>query len=120
MSGQPIRSEGAVDVAAIEALGSRMGVISSRRGPVIGLPIAVWLLLTLGARADRGRGLARPAVRLLGLSVVYLPLLLLLGAALEPGEAAEVLLVGVGAPLLAALTLALLRGLPGACRRLGG
>ena len=110
MSGQPIRAEGEVDAAAIESLGARMEVISSRRGPVIGLPIAVWLLLALGAGLIGGATLARPAVRLLGLSVVYLPLLLLAGAALEPGEVAEALLVGLGAPALAALALALLPG----------
>jgi len=110
MSGQPIRSEGSVDVGSIETLGARMDVISSRRGPVIGLPIAAWLLLTLGAALIGGVAVARRAVRLLGLSIVYLPLLLLLGAALEPGEAAEVLMVGLGAPALAGLTLALLPG----------
>ncbi|HEX6206703.1 MAG TPA: hypothetical protein VFZ29_12940 [Solirubrobacterales bacterium] len=108
MSGQSIRAEGAVDPAEIETLGARMDVISSRRGPVIGLPIAAWLLLTLGVAMIGGARLARPAVRLLGLSIVYLPLLLLLGAALEPGEGAEALLVGLGAPTLAALTLVLL------------
>jgi hypothetical protein len=110
MSGQPIRSEGSVDVGSIETLAARMDVISSRRGPVIGLPIASWLLLALVAASIGGAAAARPAVRLLGLSIVYLPLLLLLGAALEPGEAAEVLMVGLGAPALAALTLALLPG----------
>lgn len=110
MSGQPIRSEGAIDPAEIEALGARMEVISSRRGPVIGLPIAAWLLLTLGAVLAGGVALARRAVRVLALSIVYLPLLLLLGAALEPGEVSEALLVGLGAPALAALTLALLPG----------
>ncbi len=110
MSGQPIRAEGRVDPAAIETLGARMDVISSRRGTVIGLPIVAWLLLTLGAVLIGGAALARPAVRLLGLSIVYLPLLLLLGAALEPGEMAEALLVGLGASSLAALTLALLPG----------
>jgi hypothetical protein len=110
MSGQPIRSEGTVDPAEIEALGARMEVISARRGPVIGLPIAAWLLLTLAVALICRAALARPAVRLLGLSIVYLPLLLLAGAALEPGEVAEALLVGLGAPALAALTLALLPG----------
>lgn len=110
MSGQPIRAEGSVDVAEIESLGARMGVISSRRGPAIGLPIAAWLSLTLGAALIGGAALARSAVRLLGLSVVYLPLVLLVAAALEPGEAAEALLVGLGAPALAAATLVLLPG----------
>ncbi|HEY0129842.1 MAG TPA: hypothetical protein VGB57_00440, partial [Allosphingosinicella sp.] len=110
MSGQPIRAEGAVDAAAIESLGARMEVISSRRGTAVGLPIAAWLLLAaLIALVSRG-ALARPIVRVLGLSVVYLPLLLLLGATLEPAETAEALLVGLGAPLLGILTLALLGG----------
>lgn len=110
MSGQPIRAEGAVDPAAIESLVDRMDVISSRRGPVIGLNVVVWLVgLALVALLSRGR-LARAAVRLAGLSVVYLPLVLLAGAALEPGETAERLLVLFLAPLLAAATLLLLRG----------
>lgn len=110
VSGQAIRSEGTVDPAAIETLAARMDVISSRRGAVIGLPIAAWLLLALVvAAASRGR-LARPAVRMLALSIVYLPLLLLLGAAIEPGEGVEALLVGLGAPVLAAATLAPLGG----------
>jgi hypothetical protein len=110
MSGQPIRSEGAVDVAAIESLEARMGVISSRRGTVIGLNILVWLALAgFAVLAFRG-GAARTVVRVLGLAVIYLPLLLLSGAAIEPSETTEVLLVGIGAPVLAALTLALLGG----------
>ncbi|HET7590470.1 MAG TPA: hypothetical protein VFK14_09880 [Solirubrobacterales bacterium] len=110
MSGQPIRSQGAVDPAAVESLVARMDVISSRRGPVIGLNVVVWLLgLLLLAALSRGR-LARPAVRVVGLSVVYLPLVLLLGAALEPGETAEQVLVLLLCPLLAAGTLVLVRG----------
>ncbi|MDX6624530.1 MAG: hypothetical protein QOE75_2462 [Solirubrobacterales bacterium] len=109
MSGQPIHGEGSVDVAAIESLGERMGVISHRRGPVIGLSLLAWLLgLVLVAAATRSV-LARPAVRMTGLAVIYMPLVMLAGAALEPGETAEVLLVMLGAPLLAGLTLALLR-----------
>jgi hypothetical protein len=110
MSGQPIRAEGTIDPGEIETLAARMDVISSRRGPVIGLPIVAWLLLALGAALVGGAAIGRSAVRLLGLSIVYLPLLLLLGAALESGEAAEALLVGLGAPVLAALTLVKLRG----------
>lgn len=110
MSGQPIRAGGSVDVAAIESLAARMGVISSRRGTGVGLPIVAWLLLTLVMVLGSRGAWARPAVRVLGLSIVYLPLLLLLGVALEPGEVAEALLVGLGAPALAAATLALLGG----------
>jgi hypothetical protein len=110
MSGQPIRAEGSVDPAAIESLAGRMDVISSRRGPVIALNVAIWLAaLALVALLSRGRR-ARAAVRLVGLSIVYLPLVLLLGAALEPGEASERLLVLLAPPLLAVLTLVALRG----------
>jgi hypothetical protein len=110
MSGQPIRAEGSVDPAAIESLVGRMDVISSRRGPVIGLNVVVWLVvLLIVALLSRGR-LARPGVRVVSLTVVYLPLVLLLGAWLEPGESAERLLVLLLSPLLAAATLMALRG----------
>ena len=110
MSGQPIRSEGSVDPAAIESLVERMGVISSRRGPVIGLNAIVWLVALLAVTLlSRGR-LARAGVRLTALTVLYLPLVLLLGAALEPGGTVERLLVLLGAPLLAGASLLLLSG----------
>jgi hypothetical protein len=110
MSGQPIRAEGEVDPVAVEALGERMAVISERRGAVVGLSLLAWVaLLGLALAVTRG-GAGRAGVRLAGLSVVYLPLLLLAGAAVEPGETAEMLMVMVGAPLLAVLTLALLGG----------
>jgi hypothetical protein len=110
MSGQPIRSEGPVDVGAVISLGDRMATISKRRGPVIGLSLAAWLVaLGLAIAATRGR-VARMGTRVVGLSVVYLPLLLLVGAALEPSQAVEQLLVLLGAPLFAALTLAFVGG----------
>ncbi|HEX3240940.1 MAG TPA: hypothetical protein VHR18_12515 [Solirubrobacterales bacterium] len=110
MSGQPIRSEGSVDVAAIESLGDRMGVISHRRGPVIGLSLLAWIA-ALGLAIALSKGaLTRPAVRVTGLAIVYMPLVLLGAAAIEPAQTAEVLLVMLGAPLLGALTLALLPG----------
>ena len=110
MSGQPIRSEGSVDVAALETLGERMSVISERRGPVIGISLLVWLLaLALALIVARGRT-SRFAVKLVGLSIIFLPLVLLFGAALEPSQGLEQLLVMLGAPLLAALILAVLGG----------
>jgi hypothetical protein len=110
MSGQPIRSEGRIDPGAVESLGDRMATIPGRRGPVIGVALFIWLgALALAIVASRRR-VARPAVRIVGLTIVYLPLLLLFAAALEPSQAAERLLVLLGAPLLAASTLAMLRG----------
>jgi hypothetical protein len=118
MSGQPIRTEGSVDPAAVEALGDRMAVISERRGPVIGLALAIWLgalaLAVLAGVVGGGRAggerLARRGVALVGLSVVYLPALLLLGAALNASQGVEQLLVVLGAPLLGLLILAALGG----------
>ena len=110
MSGQPIRSEGSVDAAAVTELGERLAVISQRRGPAIGLSLLAWVLaLGLTMAVTRGRA-ARPGVRLIALAVIYLPLVLLLGAAIEPGQTAEALLAALGAPLAAALTLALFGG----------
>jgi hypothetical protein len=108
MIGQAIRSEGSVDPGAIESRGARMAVVSTRRGPVIGWSLLAWVL-ALGLVVLLARRFAPVAVRLIGLSVVYLPVLLLAGAALEPAQYPEMLLVMLGAPLLAALTLAALR-----------
>jgi hypothetical protein len=109
MTGQPIRTEGSVDPGAIEARGARMAVISHRRGPVIGFSLLAWVLAALLLAAVSRGALARLAVRLLGLSVVYLLLVLLLAAALEWSQSAEMALVMIATPVLAALTLAALR-----------
>jgi hypothetical protein len=110
MSGQPIRAEGAVDPAAVTELGDRMAVISERRGPVVGLSLLAWVL-ALGLAIAVTRGVAgRVGVRVAGLAVVYLPLALLIATAAEPGETVEMLMVMLGAPLLAVLTLALFGG----------
>src|SRR4029077_8874082 len=109
MSGQPIRSAGSVDPAGIESRAARMAVVSHRRGPVIGFSLLAWVIAAvLLALLSRG-ALAGLAVRLLGLSVVYLPLVLLAGAAFEPGEYPEMLLVMITAPVLAGITVAGLR-----------
>ena len=114
MSGQPIRSEGEVDPAAVESLGDRMAVISERRGPVIGLSLLAWLLALGVAAAAFGREAARRVAQVVGLSVVFLPLVLLLGAVIEPSEGAEIALTIAVSPLLAWLTLRRPRRLPGA------
>jgi hypothetical protein len=106
-----IRAKGSVDAAAIESLGERMAVISERRGPVIGISLLVWLVVFGLAALVSSDRVGRVAIRLAGLSIVYLPLLLLAAAALKPGQDTEQILVMFGAPLLAALTLFLLRGL---------
>ncbi len=111
MSGSAIRSEGDRDAAAVQDRADRMRVVSKRRGAVALRNTIAWLLLAALATAlSRGR-LGRTAFALFGLSVVYLPALLLVGAAVRPDELlVERLIVGLGAPALAAITLLLRRG----------
>jgi hypothetical protein len=88
-----------------------MAVISKRRGPVIGISLLVWLVIFGLAALVSSDRVGRVAIRLAALSIVYLPLLLLVAAALKPGQDTEQILVMFGAPLLAALTLFLFGGL---------
>jgi hypothetical protein len=97
-----------LDVVRNAAPDSRLWDVAGRRGPVIGLTLLVWVVafgLTLAASRERA---GRAAARLLALSLVYLPLLCLACAALEPAVGAERLLVALGSPALAALTLRVL------------
>jgi hypothetical protein len=88
----------------------RLWDVADRRAPVIGVTLLAWLLaFGLAMAVDRERA-GRVAARLLALSLAYLPLLCLLGAALEPSAGIERLLLMLGSPALAALTLALLGG----------
>ena len=92
------------------APGDRLWDVADRRAPVIGVTLLAWLAaFALATTIDRERA-GRGVARLLALSLVYLPLLCLLGAALEPSAGTERLLLMLGAPALAALTLAVLGG----------
>lgn len=92
------------------APGDRLWDVADRRAPVIGVTLLVWLAaFALAMGIDRERA-GRIAARLLALSLVYLPLLCLLGAALEPSVGVERLLLMLGSPALAALTLAVIGG----------
>jgi hypothetical protein len=110
MNGEPIRSEGDRDVSAVVSLEDRLASIVHRRGSVIGVSALIWIAIAaLAVVASRGR-LARPAVQMLALSAIYLPPLLLVGAATEPSQGVERLILLLGAPLLAAAMLVLLPG----------
>jgi hypothetical protein len=110
VSGQEIGSEGSIDPAAVERLGDRMAAIPRRRGPVVGFALLAWSVAIALAAAATGGRLAKPGVRLGGLALVYLPLVLLIGAALDASQGVEQALTMFGAPLLALLTLAALGG----------
>jgi hypothetical protein len=117
MNGEPIRTEGTVDPGAVEDLGERLAAIPERRGPVVIACLLAWIVVAALAGAYR-REWRRRAAAWAALAFAYMPLLLLAGAALEPGAIAEGLLVGLGAAALALITVARLpgwRGLAVAC-----
>jgi hypothetical protein len=107
IDGQEIRGEGSADPSDVEELESRLAAVPDRRIPVVGVAFAAWVAATLIAAVFLGGAAARSAVRLFMLTLVYLPAMLLVTAALEPSEGMELAIVGAGAPLLGTLTLAL-------------
>jgi hypothetical protein len=109
MSGEPIRSEGDVDAGAIEDRIDRMRVVAPRRDRVIGKNLLLWsAIAALVCLLSRGR-LARPALTVLGLAAICMPIVLLLVPLLEPSSTTERQVVAVGAPLLAGLIFAVFR-----------
>lgn len=110
VNGRRIRVEGDEEVSEITDLSARLEVTSLRRGPVVGQNLLAWLALVAVAGLAYGRRGARRALALLALAAAYLPLMCLVGAALQPSLLVERLLVGVGSPALGALTLAIAPG----------
>jgi hypothetical protein len=106
MTGTPIGSIGVRDLDALSALSERLGEVSPRRGPVLGTNLIIWVALTLAAALLFGRRGATVALRALAATFAWVPALLLLTAALEPSLLAERLIVGLGAPSLALVSLA--------------
>jgi hypothetical protein len=103
IAGEAITASGSADAAGLADLDARLAAIPARRGHALGLLFLAWFgAALLGALAGR-RGL-RVAFPLLACTVFYLPALLLLTAALEPGATAETLIVALGGPALAVLS----------------
>ncbi len=109
MAGEPIRDEATIDIGEITTLDRRLGERPDR-GAVIGIPLLVWLALTAIAAWRGGARWGRPACAVLALSGAYLPAMLLVGAAIKPSQTVEALIVLLGSPALAAVTLRLVRG----------
>ena len=109
VDGQAITAtESAADVAAIADREARLGEISSRRWEVLAVNLLIWLAVGLLLTLWR-HGLAGPLLATLATAMAFVPAILMLAAALAPSELVERLMVGVGAPLVAALAIASLR-----------
>jgi hypothetical protein len=108
VTGRAIESTGGeLDVAALADRENRLSEIQDRRWGVLAVNLLLWAAAAaLACAAGRRRG-ARIALPMLAVTMAAAPLLLLLTAWLEPSEVAERLIVGLGAPLLAALALVL-------------
>ncbi len=109
MNGQPIRAEGPVDPSQVSSLAARLDEIAPRRDGVILGNFLIWVLLAAVVAIGFGRRGRRLALPMLLVAAAYVPALLLLGAALTPSEPVERVIIGLGGPLLAALTLVALR-----------
>jgi hypothetical protein len=108
MNGSAITSADTRDAEEVADLQERLDHRPTR-DTVIVIPLAVWLVLTgVATLVWRGRG-ARSALLLLALSVAWAPFILLPLAALDAGELAAALAVGLGAPALAAVSVRLLQ-----------
>jgi hypothetical protein len=113
MSGEPIRTDGAVDASYVQDLADRLAAIGPRRAPVIGLSVLGWMVLTALAWIALRRAGLQVALTILATSLCLVPGVLLLCAAIEPSELAEGLIVGLGCPALAVLILWVAPGVRG-------
>ena len=109
MNGQEITAQAGRDADALEDFEDRMSVIVPRRSPVILFNLMLWVIAAaVVSLLSRGR-MAPRALSILALAFMWLPAVLLLCGAIWPSELAERLIVGLGCPILGAVTLALLR-----------
>ena len=108
MDGQPITSSGgAAPPATLTSLDDRIAAVPDRRPLTLGIPLIAWTLLAAGAGVAFGARGLRASVPLLACAIATLPAVLLLGALIEPSATVELLLVGLGSPGLAMVSVAL-------------
>lgn len=110
MNGGVLESGGEQDPGALIELRERLEEKGGRRGSVIGLSVLTWCVLAALGAALTGGTARRTIVALLGLAIVYLPVVQLLTGPLSPSTGLELLILALGAPLLAAVTLTAARG----------
>ncbi len=116
MRGKPIRLDGRFEGARLRAFKARLQTIGGRRIGAVAWLAAAWALLLLAAsvpwgRAARLRASARArrawTLRVGGLAFMWMPVAILLPAALEPSRTVEFATIVAGCFALGALTDAL-------------
>ena len=110
MTGLEIEAGGSVDYEALAALEGRYRQVGKSRGTAILFPLLAWLLIATGLIVGSRRRLAAPVLSVLCLSVILLPAVLLLTAAVSPSAAVESAIAGL-LPVIAAVLI--LRWAPG-------
>ncbi len=110
MTGLPIESGGELDLDRLAELEGRYEQVGKRRGAALAIPLLLWIgLVALISAGSRGI-YARPAVRLLCLSTILLPGVLLLTAALSPTLGIERMIATLLPVLVAAVLMRLAPG----------
>ncbi len=102
MNGSAIRAEGDKDAAGVADLQERLADRPSRDTVAL-LPLLVWLLAAGFVARFAGGSAGRGAFVVFGLACAWAPFMLLVAAALDLGELASALLMGLGS-VAAALT----------------
>lgn len=109
MQGRPIEPARRLDADELRLMSARFELIAARRLP-FGRDVAFLFVLLLvgvlliGRFTDRRQELARRMQRLIGLSLLWLPVMLLVAAALRPSRQTEVDIAVFGSLGLALLT----------------
>jgi hypothetical protein len=104
VKGQPIEITSGRDAGALESRADRLRVVLPRRLPALWTLLGGWLVLLLAATLVADRRGTRWALRVGALAVLWVPVVVLITAALRPSRTAELLLVAVMALVFAALT----------------
>jgi hypothetical protein len=110
VTGRVIETDGEEpDAASVTALEERLGAVPDRRTGALAVNLLIWLAaLALATLIWRRRG-AVIGLRLLAIAFAAVPAIVLIPAAITPSEPVERLIIGLGAPLAAALALAATR-----------
>ena len=93
--GQPIVVDGTRDSDALRAVQARWRVVGDRRIPALETVLMTWLAVLAVCGVAGGAAGFRRGLRIGGLTVMWIPAILLLTALLEPGRRSEINLIAL-------------------------